>query len=126
MIHQLEPLFEFDAGETFVHRDATDVDHGFKSVLHTAVRLGALDVVDSHRYRREDMTKTRKVNVYQWDPKVRSILAEYKESMNTLPCGHRAHIYNSPKVPDDKLSCKICAEDDEYPAYEKDTVRELL
>lgn len=126
-IHDIEPLFEIDAGETFTVRDLTvENSHAFKSTLNLCKLLGALEVVDTDSYKRPGMTKTRRINVYQWNPQMRAKLSRYREQLAELPCGHKAHIYNSREVPENKLSCKYCAEDGEYPEYAKETVREVL
>lgn len=123
MIHQIEPLFTFDAGETFTHRD---LDGNHQQLLNSCTDHGALHVIGTERYQREDMTKKRKLNKYQWDPRIRQKLLEYRERMNKLPCGHRAHLWNSREVPEGKLSCKVCAENGDYPEFDKEVVREVI
>jgi hypothetical protein len=62
-------------------------------------------------------------NKYQWKEGVKERLKEYYQSMDTLPCGHRSHIFNT----EDGLSCKYCKQiNDEEPIYTKETVKECL
>jgi protein-disulfide isomerase len=62
-------------------------------------------------------------NKYEWKGNVRERLREYHKSMDTLPCGHRAHVYNT----SNGYSCKYCKEiNGELPTWDKDTLQQCL
>jgi len=124
-IHELKPLLEVDKHSEF---DVSDVDSPntnmqLNQVLKFAKHKNAIQDVRTIRFER-DNGKIGKRTRYRWDPVVFDRLKSYLETMNTLPCGHQAHVYNARET--DKLSCKYCAEKDEYPEYEKEFVRGLL
>ncbi len=70
----------------------------------------------------------KKINQYRWDESTKRKLQKYVEEQDKLPCPeeHRAHIYNDPEIPSDKLGCRYCAENDTHPEFSKDLVRKLL
>jgi len=126
-IVELAPLFEVEYGGRFTVRDIDGVgNRKISQVLKHARSHGAVRVVDTKRYERTDKSKTksRPLNVWQWDADVRQRLEEYWEDSNKLPCGHKAHIYNDRA--NEQLGCRYCAEEDTHPEYSQELVKELL
>jgi hypothetical protein len=63
--------------------------------------------------------------VYRWNPEVQDRLQEYLAELDTLPCGHRAHVKHHDDV--DGLTCRYCINlRDEFPEFDKATVKERL
>lgn len=106
------------SGEFTVDDFPDDVGH---EVIHFLLQEGAIRKI---RKILNENCNPRKI--YQWDEDIRDELQEYYAERTELPCGHRAHIYNDPEVPDKKLGCKDCAADGKHPIYDRDTVRALL
>lgn len=66
------------------------------------------------------------INVWEWKQRYQARLQDYWNQMEKLPCGHRPNIFNCRKVPKNKLSCRYCAENGDYPEYDKEFVEDLL
>jgi len=62
-----------------------------------------------------------KINVYRWNTGAKAVLKEYVDRQATLPCGHRAHVYNLPDR--DGYSCRFC---EDWPQYDRQTVENCL
>ena len=71
-------------------------------------------------------------NRYRWVEGATEQFCAYLDEVTELPCGHRAHIYNSRGSSPDELGCKYCAdgeapaEDGDPPPFSKALVRERL
>lgn len=50
--------------------------------------------------------------IYHWNERVKQQLEEYRDSLDTLPCGHRAHIHNTREG---RFGCRYCDEQRDYP-----------
>ena len=69
-----------------------------------------------------------KINVYRWNDGAKAVLEDYVEQQPKLPCpnNHRAHVYNDPKVSEDSVGCRFCAENGTHPEISKETVKQIL
>jgi len=124
-IDKIIPLL--DAPEGSFHVDEiTGKNKELAQHLKIAKHKGAIDMVGTTwlQERTSDCDRMRHVNLWKWNEEIRTELQEYVNQMDTLPCGHRVHIYNPREV--DELSCRFCAENNEYPEYSKELVNTLL
>lgn len=120
---QLKPAIELS--EPFTSADigkVTEIDHA-AGVVYMLKSMGAIIQVDETK----QGNRGAYVGMYEWDEKVRDWLIELLDGMQTLPCGHRAHVFNDPELATDRLGCKHCVKNrNEHPSYSKASVRELL
>jgi len=99
-IHKFEHLLDFD-GEWTLGRDECDAEAD-RYVVRKLTLNGALKVVSKNP---ADYHK------YEWRQDAQERLQEYRESLDTLPCGHRVHIVHKDNG---TYGCKYCNEEREY------------
>lgn len=119
-LHDLEPLFAIPAHERFSVRDLEYDRKSYAQVMDFWISHNGGEIVGTIRYQRANDTRRTKINEYKWNPHVRKRLVTYREKRDTLPCGHRTHIYNSEES--DGYDCRYC---DETRAFSRDLIREL-
>ena len=105
-IYDLEPLFAIPAHERFSVRDLEYERKSYAQVMDFWTSQNGGQIVGTVRYQRENDTRREKINEYKWNPHVRKRLVKYREERETLPCGHRTHIYNSEDS--DGFDCRYC------------------
>lgn len=116
-INEIEPLLEH---ERFIVNDIDGID---KHLIRWLKHKGVVFVADMVQ-RTTENGKNRQYKVWEWKQDIRRELKEYRESLNVFDCGHRPHVYHHPDK--DCLTCKFCAEKDNYPEYSKDEVSNHL
>jgi len=120
-IHDYQPYLE-QTGEWTI-RDVHGRTPDNPRKVMPITRLRHWGVIEKLRREKQD-TQEKPINVYQWHEEARQELVEYVERLETLPCGHRAHVYNDPEI--DGLGCKHCAEEDKHPEYSRELVKERV
>jgi hypothetical protein len=121
---RLKPLLQVEPNETFTVVDLDGDRNQNAQLLKSARDLDAVETVgQTYLYAGQD-GRRHLYRQYKWEPRAYDVLKEYLQGRSELPCGHRAHIKNSPKV--DGLSCKWCIENGDYPEYSREMVKELL
>ena len=124
-ITDIEPLFKAPRGESFTVDDIPEEENEVAQTLKFARHKGAIARV-GYTYIRRESGSRRKRTKWQWDERIRRELEEYWQEATKLPCGHTAHIYNDPELPEDKLGCKYCADEGKHPAFSKELVKNLI
>jgi len=119
-IHYIAPLLEMDG--QFITRDVAHDDA--RNAVRFAKEHGAVERCGERKiergYEYTDGGTTDYVCVWRWRANAREWLRAYLDDVETLPCGHRAHICNSPKV--DGYSCRKCIENGDHPDYSRDVL----
>ena len=120
---RFEPLLDRTGEWKVEELDRDNYSEYVPGIIEFLVENGALEVL-----RRENHNQKGRVCVYRWKPSVKETLQDYRSHLDTLPCprDHRAHIYNDPELPSDKLGCRYCAQEGYHPEFSKNTVKGLL
>jgi len=117
-IAEIEPYLE---EERFSTPEISD-DPRSKHIVRWLKERGAVYQVDTTKKRREHSTD--RLALWEWVPAVREELLDYKNSRDTLKCGHRPHVWQAPGF--DGLMCKVCMEHGIRTSLDKEEVRDLL
>jgi hypothetical protein len=113
-IHRIAPFLD-QVGEqdTFRTKDLDFDAYHEQKILEIMRRCGLLHVT-REKYRGRNRC------IYHWNDDVKHELEQYRADLDTLPCGHRVHVYHTH---DGRYGCRYCdAERD----YDRDLIESLL
>lgn len=100
-IHEIEPILALE--DEWQVADIPDADQPTNSLVMHLRKRDHVQRVD-----RGDTTDTP--STYRWVPESKAVFEAYVEKLDTLPCGHRAHIPPEAGGDTDTWPCKFCGE----------------
>lgn len=122
-IHYVTEILDID--DPFITREVNHADA--RNAVRFLKEHGAIEKCGKRRVERgydyNDGGTVDYVHEWEWREGAREWLRDYLEDMDTLPCGHRAHICNPREV--DGFSCRHCIDDGEYPEYSRDLLESV-
>jgi hypothetical protein len=119
-INKVKPFLEMDG--TWYFSDVGVDNESHADVLQMMIDSGALIIVGRVRY--DDESKAK--NEYRWDQDIKEVLKRYWDSLEKLPCGHRAHIYHDRDLPDDTYGCRFCDNMGIEQRYSREVIKEAM
>jgi len=114
IVHDVEPFLR-EAGDKDKFR-SRELSFDFNNDQRTLEIMQRCNLVTVSR----EKYQGRNSCVYHWNHDVKAKLEDYRDNLDTLPCGHRAHVHNTR---DGRFGCRYCDEDRDYP---RELVESLL
>jgi hypothetical protein len=120
-IHDIEPILaqegEFRFGDV---RETQPENHSLTANELRTLLAELRD--DGHLQAEREHSGGSVRHCYEWVERSKQALEGYRKQLDTLPCGHRAHIppgdvYDDPDI----MACKYCAE-----PHSKEVIRESM
>lgn len=105
IVHDVEPFLR-EAGhkDKFKTRELPFECYSTQRTLELMERCNLVTVT-------REKYQGRNSCVYHWNDDVKDKLEAYRDNLDTLPCGHRAHVHNTR---DGRFGCRYCDEDRDY------------